>query len=67
MSEADSVFQLPPHDHERAPAHDEQEEPRTMTDRETMSDLKAAVGARRELGPEMEDEVLEDTDYILTA
>ena len=38
---------------------DEQEEPRAMTDRETLSDLKAAVGARRELGPEMEDEVLE--------
>jgi hypothetical protein len=38
---------------------DEQESPRRFTDGETVSDLKAAVGARRELGPEMEDQVLE--------
>ncbi len=38
---------------------DEQEAPRKITDHETVADLKAAVGARRELGPEMEDEVLE--------
>lgn len=40
-------------------ATDEQAPPGRLTDRETASDLKAAVGARRELGPEMEDEVLE--------
>jgi hypothetical protein len=38
---------------------DEQVSPRRIADQEIASDLKAAVGARRELGPEMEDEVLE--------
>lgn len=32
---------------------------RSLSDPETVSDLGAAVAARRELGPEMEDEVLE--------
>ncbi|HEX6510340.1 MAG TPA: hypothetical protein VF221_22140 [Chloroflexota bacterium] len=38
---------------------DEPESSRKLTDHEVVSDLKASVGARRELGPEMEDEVLE--------
>ena len=37
---------------------DDQPYRRALADRETMSELKAAVGARRELGPELEDEVL---------
>lgn len=37
---------------DEAPSH-------RLSDHETVSDLKAAVGARRELGAEMEDDVLE--------